>query len=514
MISLLEPRRPFRKDELIIKSKEQKINSLLLPKKNNFDKNKERFSDSFKSINDINNNIFENIIGEINNKFYLIKKIGSGSSSKVYLGLSKNQIEKNENNNYNNNILYYSIKVIKLNNLDISLFKNEVQLLETIEHINILKIYEYGKGLLSKIKSGKKKEIYYIVMEYLEHGELFDYITKISKDEPKGFGENLGRVILSNLLMGLEEIHNKNIFHRDIKLENIMLGKDYIPKFVDFGFCTNEIGKLNTFLGTPSYAAPELHLRQKYYGKAIDIFSLGVCLFIIVTGSLPFKLAMPNDRFYQYFIRNDYVGFWKNRGINLSPSFMELFNNMAAFDFTQRPSISEIKQSAWMKEINYELKPFLKDEFILREKLIYKIKYENIIKEIRLTQKENKLSLIEAKPIKEINNNKDIIITNNYNIKNMTESNKGFIRVKVESKNYNNALTKLKKYFKNKGFLSIKRNYNEYELVISDGEIEIILKLEKYNNIYGKLNYCKLKGINKNFENFKKFINALKDKAL
>ena len=96
----------------------------------------------------------------------------------------------------------------------------------------------------------------------------------------------------------------------------------------------------------------------------------------------------------------------------------------------------------------------------------------------------------------------------------MTESNKGFIRVKVESKNYNNALTKLKKYFKNKGFLSIKRNYNEYELVISDGEIEIILKLEKYNNIYGKLNYCKLKGINKNFENFKKIINALKDKAL
>ena len=180
------------------------------------------------------------------------------------------------------------------------------------------------------------------------------------------------------------KVHSCYTYHLYPNFLEIYYYLDNIPKFVDFGFCTNEIGKLNTFLGTPSYAAPELHLRQQYYGKAIDIFSLGVCLFIIVTGSLPFKLAMPNDRFYQYFIRNDYVGFWKNRGINLSPSFMELFNNMAAFDFTQRPSISEIKQSAWMKEINYELKPFLKDEFILREKLIYKIKYENIIKEIRL----------------------------------------------------------------------------------------------------------------------------------
>lgn len=110
-------------------------------------------------------------------------------------------------------------------------------------------------------------------MEYLEHDDSLKYITQVCPGENKGFGEEFGRLIFAQLLDGLEAMHNKNIFHRDIKPENIMIGgDDYIFKFVDFGFSTDNIGKLNSYLGTPTYAAPELHLKRPYYGKSEDIF--------------------------------------------------------------------------------------------------------------------------------------------------------------------------------------------------------------------------------------------------
>ena len=476
------------------------------------------------------------IIGKIDSKFYLIKKLGKGSYSKVYLGVS---IEQLETKNTKDEIKFYSIKVINPIKSDISMFKNEVEFLENIDHDNILKIYAYGAGIKSKIKDEKIKEkkIFYIVMEYIDHGELLNYITKVSPFESKGFGEDLGKLIFSQLLDGLEEIHSKNIFHRDIKLENIMLGNDYKFKYVDFGFCTNETGLLRTYLGTPSYAAPELHLKRGYFAKAEDIFSLGVTLFIIVTGSLPFKLATPNDMFYQFIIKSDYVGFWKKRMINVSPDFMELFDNMIAFDYTQRPSISEIRQSPWMKNINYDLLPLLKKELNAREEIMKKMKNEELIKEKQIKENTKKLSLLELKPIRknfDIINNNDNNDSNNNNIKlneekknnsneikiineNMnisSNSNKGSIRIKFESNNLNIALTKLKKYFKYKGYSQVNINVNRFCLRISKNEIDIILKLEKNNNIYTKLNYYKIKGTKVKFDDFKKHLFLLKDKSL
>ena len=161
------------------------------------------------------------------------------------------------------------------------------------------------------------------------------------------------------------------ICHIDIKLDNIVLAEnDYILKYIDFGLATEEQGKLSHFLGTPRFAAPEIYLKEPYYGKTEDIFSLGVTLFILVTGKLPFKIAWPNDKLYNYIARGDYVGFWQKQFMNISASFMELFDNMIALDFSQRPSISEIKNSSWMKEIDWGLLPLLKQEFILREEKI------------------------------------------------------------------------------------------------------------------------------------------------
>ena len=103
-------------------------------------------------------------------------------------------------------------------------------------------------------------------MEYLEHYESLKYINKVCPGENKGFGEDFGRLIFAQLLDGLEEMHSKNVFHRDIKPDNIIIGgSDYKFKYVDFGFSTDNISRLDSYLGTLTYAATELHLKRPYF---------------------------------------------------------------------------------------------------------------------------------------------------------------------------------------------------------------------------------------------------------
>ena len=531
-------------------------------------------------IEKIKNNLnIPKIKGIIDSKYCLIKKIGQGSSAKVYLGASIDSLISDNPAQ----IEYYSIKIIDPFKMDISMFQKEVELLQNINNQNVLKIFSYGIGKKERIKNNQKKEkdIYYIVMEYLEHDDSLKYITQVCPGENKGFGEEFGRLIFAQLLDGLEAMHNKNIFHRDIKPENIMIGgDDYIFKFVDFGFSTDNIGKLNSYLGTPTYAAPELHLKRPYYGKSEDIFSLGVTLFVLVTGGLPFKMALPNDSLYQHIIKSDYIEYWRKRMVNVSPSFMELFDNLIAYDYSQRPSISEIRESAWMKEINWELMNYLKQELILRENIIIKRKNEQHLIKINDNEpnhnriQENKFSLLETGRLvrnidivnngnynyDNINNNNNINLNKNtvfnsaennnayeqegiivdlnqdknknknlddyekkenkvkkdlnYYTENNIELSKGFIRIQIESKNLNIAMTKIKKILKNKGYFSIKRNFNELELEVSNGEIDVLLKIEKYNKDYAKLNYSKIKGGIAQFDLFKKEVHSLKTKIL
>ncbi len=297
----------------------------------------------------------------LDNKYFLIKKLGKGSTATVYLGFAP----KDPNHKL------YSFKIISKAKISDLLFKKEVQTLLSLNHKNILKIYHSGESII-KDKNNKIKEVYFIIEEYMKYGELLNYIYIT-----KGFGENYGRIIFESLLDAIEYLHNNNIVHRDIKVDNIMLSDDLNIKLVDFGFATNafnknkidfeneknEKGKLKTFLGTPNYAAPELHLKIPYYGKSNDIFSLGVTLFVIVTGTLPFKIPLQIDPLYQFIFHNDYIGFWIKKKIKLSQSFMELFESLVAFDYSQRPTISEIRNSNWMKEIDESLKVRLREEF-------------------------------------------------------------------------------------------------------------------------------------------------------
>ena len=543
-------------NENIFKLKKNIINKVNEKSKNEFNKPLESSTNFDSSESQNSNNSFE-FIAILDQKYGLIKKIGEGSSGKVFLGypLNNNQIEKK----------FYSIKIFKSDKFNLEMFDSEINLLKSINHENVLHISEYGKG--NKIKlNGKSKEVYYIIMEYMEHGDLLKYITNISskKGENIGFGEHFGRLIFSKLLDGLEAIHNSDIVHRDIKPENIMIGKDYKFKFVDLGFATKKSNIfLNKYMGTPSYAPPEIHLRKPYLGEYSDIFSLGITLFVLVTGSLPFRLSVPNDALYQFFVRNDYIGFWRQRRVKVSVSFMQLFDNLVAFDYTQRPSISEIRKSKWMQEIDYNLEPKLIEELIRRESILN----AKIKKEINNQENNNNNTTFgfkRAKKDEEIydcqrfmnfnkngeknvgnnntkNNDEGKIINNNVNNIIVIEKEKDAkiapidlvksidsevikdnkidigdklgICIIVHEHNLNNIMTEICKYLKTKGFNNITKNSNELNIIVSNENIEVILYFHKLKKDIIKITCNKTRGANKDLELLKKIIKNLKFKT-
>ena len=312
----------------------------------------------------------KDIIAVLNNRYHLVKQIGKGATAKVYLGYDS----KDKSNNL------FAFKVLdnkKISKEENEVFQNEADILSRINHVNVVHLYESNKDTLFKKINGKTKNVSFISTEYLEFGELFDYVYY----PKKGFGENLARLIINSIISGIESIHNAGYVHRDLKTENIMFNSNFNVKIVDFGFATKiegnlKNGKHQQYLGTPVYAAPELHFKVPYYGVSNDIFSLGIIMFVLVTGCLPFRTDVPSDPLYSCIIRGDYTSFWQKQHFKLSESFMQLFNNMITFEPIQRLSLSEIKESTWLNEGIYSIDNY----YILRKECI---KRYNIIKNIK-----------------------------------------------------------------------------------------------------------------------------------
>ena len=140
-------------------------------------------------------------------------------------------------------------------------------------------------------------------------------------------GENAGRFFISQLLDGVEYMHNKRVVHRDLKLENILVDDRLNLKIADFGFATyKSIDNLRSYRGTMTYMAPEIKEGKNYKGTQVDLFSLGVILFIIVQGIFPFKEARKEEYFYKLILDGKLDTYWTkvNGTTSLSDSFKEL----------------------------------------------------------------------------------------------------------------------------------------------------------------------------------------------
>lgn len=175
-----------------------------------------------------------------------------------------------------------AIKLINKENVKVEnegeLF-SEIKVLKELDHPSIMRIYEFGSD----------KDFYYLVSEYIDGGELFDEIVK-----RKYMCEEDAAYIIKQILSAIVYCHSRGVVHRDLKPENILIdsvtaeGKINI-KVIDFGTAlfVSPDTKMSEMLGTPYYIAPEV-INGKYNEKC-DVWSIGVILFILLSGTPPFN---------------------------------------------------------------------------------------------------------------------------------------------------------------------------------------------------------------------------------
>jgi 5'-AMP-activated protein kinase catalytic alpha subunit len=154
----------------------------------------------------------------------------------------------------------------------------EMELMMKLHHPNIFRFFH----------SIETDEASYMITEIVPGGELFDYAAQRER-----LPENECRGLMRQILSGVDYMHRCGICHRDLKLENILLDAFGCIKIIDFGlgnfFDISGSAKKRSFCGSPDYAAPELWESKPYSGPEVDVWSMGVILFILVTGFIPFN---------------------------------------------------------------------------------------------------------------------------------------------------------------------------------------------------------------------------------
>jgi 5'-AMP-activated protein kinase catalytic alpha subunit len=155
----------------------------------------------------------------------------------------------------------------------------ELKILKASNHSCIIKLYEILESTAS----------IYIVTEYAASGELFSLIVNSKK-----LSEREAAILFKQIVLGMEYIHSLGFVHRDLKPENILLDHQNEIKIADFGLCNsyshNEL--LKTSCGSPCYASPEMISGKPYKAESVDIWSLGVVLYTMLSGCLPFEVQI------------------------------------------------------------------------------------------------------------------------------------------------------------------------------------------------------------------------------
>lgn len=201
--------------------------------------------------------------------------------------------------------------------------------MQTVDHPNIVKYYETYDDL----------KYLYLVMELCPGGELIDKVG--SKENPMSEKE-LSKV-MRDCFQALQHCHSQNIIHRDIKPENIVFDKLGQVKFIDFGFAIIQDKKKSQMevLGTPYYIAPEVLSRN--YGKECDIWSLGVCIFQMLTGEMPFDGSSRKEVFNKI-CRGEF-----DAPDHLSDEVVDLLVKMIKVDPTKRITAFDCLDHKWIK---------------------------------------------------------------------------------------------------------------------------------------------------------------------
>jgi len=161
------------------------------------------------------------------------------------------------------------------------------------------------------------------------------------------------------MLQVMHYMHINQVAHRDLKPENIFMDDKFNLRFADFGFAAamqghDGSGFLKTILGTTAYMAPELITKTAYFGHNVDLFALGIILFILYTGHPPFNTANPKDPHYRLLAEGQADLFWKQHSKSkekgfFSEEFMDLITNMLQVNPCHRLSLADIVGHEWMQ---------------------------------------------------------------------------------------------------------------------------------------------------------------------
>lgn len=214
--------------------------------------------------------------------------------------------------------------------------EREISVLKLLQHPNIVRLFEVIEDENGRI---------FLVLELVAGGELFDYIVARGRVKEKE-----ARKFFRQIISGVEYCHANLVVHRDLKPENLLLDIDGNVKINDFGF-SNLIrpGKLfNTFCGSPIYAPPEIILEKEYVGPTVDIWSMGVILYALVNGQLPWRLG-KNGRIID--IDKLLAGqFEVSASANLTKGVKDLMNRMIVADPNNRATLGEVRNHPWICE--------------------------------------------------------------------------------------------------------------------------------------------------------------------
>jgi len=266
-------------------------------------------------------------------KYRLLKTIGKGNFAKVKL--AKHIPTGKE----------VAIKIIdktQLNPGSLQKLFREVRIMKTLDHPNIVKLYQVIET----------EKTLYLVMEYASGGEVFDYLVLHGRMKEKE-----ARAKFRQIVSAVQYCHQKKIIHRDLKAENLLLDSEMNIKIADFGFSNEFVpgNKLDTFCGSPPYAAPELFQGKKYDGPEVDVWSLGVILYTLVSGSLPFDGSTLRE-LRERVLRGKYrIPFY------MSTDCENLLKKFLVLNPSRRASLEVIMKDKWMN-MGYEedeLKPYI-----------------------------------------------------------------------------------------------------------------------------------------------------------
>jgi len=311
----------------------------------------------------------------IENYYHLTTVLGTGTFAEVKLGIEKETGKE------------WAVKIIKkkgdAKDRRMEIIQTEIKILESVHHKNIVNLKEYFQT----------NDEFFLVMEKITGGELFDKIVELVN-----YSERDASKITKQILEGVQHLHNNRIVHRDLKPENLLLSSkemDADIKITDFGlsqiFDPGVEMKMNRAVGTPGYIAPEVLDfldNGQPYGKEVDLWGIGVILYILLCGFPPFY-GDNEEEVYDKIQEGAFTypsPFWDN----ISESAKDLINHLLTLNPTKRYDVEQALKHPWIASFDTNNSANLSEAIEQLKKFNAKRKFKGAINAIKALNRMSK----------------------------------------------------------------------------------------------------------------------------